>query len=95
MKKVTNNNIRDDIRVQVERLKALLSEVEPAERLMVLNEVMTALLPSRKSVSSVSDKLNRKMNQGEAALTKAQMHLIRGMSEATDRLRDVTGDDRA
>lgn len=93
MKKVTEPSVTEQIREQVGQLKSLLSAVEPSERLLVLNEVMTALLPDRKTVVSVSDKLNKKMNQGEKTLTTAQMRLVRGMSDATERLRDLTGDD--
>jgi hypothetical protein len=95
MKKVTETSVREQIREQVSQLKSLLFEVEPSERLLVLNEVMTALLPDRKSVESAAEKLKRKRSHAQTTLTKAQMSLVRGMSDATDRLRDLTGDDRA
>lgn len=95
MKKVNETGIRDEIRTEVNKLKNLLASVEPSERLLVLNEVITSLLPERKSTRSCNDKLNKKRQSRAANLSPAQLQLIRGMSDATARLHDLTGDDRA
>jgi len=77
------------------QMKVLLNQLEPAERLTFVNELMVRLMPSKKKSTAASDKVNAQVNTTSKGLTKSQMQLIRKVSDDTDRLFDFDGNNRA
>ncbi|MBL7924766.1 MAG: hypothetical protein JNL88_11255 [Bacteroidia bacterium] len=95
MKTGTTSAIKSELDQCVSKLKALLQQLEPADRLAFTNELMLRLMPDRKKANSASDKLSRKHKKPLAGLSNVQMQLIKKLSEDTDRLFDLGGGDRA
>ncbi|MFN0189681.1 MAG: hypothetical protein ACKVQV_13345 [Bacteroidia bacterium] len=95
MKTNSEVQIKQDLDRCITQMKNLLQQLEPAQRLTFVNELMVRLIPSRNKATSSSDKINAKMNKQDSGLTKTQMHLIKKASDDTDRLFDFDGDHRA
>lgn len=95
MKTQSEIQVKHDLDQCIAQMKNLLKQLEPAQRLTFVNELMIQLMPSRKKTSSSSDKLNARMNTSDQGLSKTQMQLIKKVSNDTDRLFDFDGDHRA
>lgn len=95
MKTQSEIQVKHDLDLCVAQMKNLLKQLEPAERLTFVNELMIRLMPSRKKATASSEKINARMNTSSQGLSKAQMHLIKKVSDDTDRLFDFDGDHRA
>ena len=95
MKTQSEIQVKHDLDQCIAQMKNLLKQLEPAQRLTFVNELMIQLMPSRKKTSSSSDKLNARMNTSDQGLSKTQMQLIKKVSDDTDRLFDFDGDHRA
>ncbi len=95
MKTQSEIQVKHELDQCVAQMKNLLKQLEPAQRLTFVNELMIRLMPSRNKASSSSEKLNARMNSTEQGLSKTQMQLIKKASEDIDRLFDVDGDHRA
>lgn len=92
-------NPSDAVKMQLEKciaeMKSLINELEPSDRLLFVNELFVRLMPDRKSADSAREKLLRKHKNPLQGLSKAQMNLVKKISDDTDRLFDMDGDNRA
>lgn len=95
MKTNSEIQVKQELDQCIAQMKNLLQQLEPAQRLTFVNELMVRLIPSRNKSTSSSDKINARMNQQDQGLTKTQMQLIKKASDDTDRLFDFDGDHRA
>ncbi|MBK7965508.1 MAG: hypothetical protein IPK10_09595 [Bacteroidetes bacterium] len=95
MKTQSEIQVKHDLDQCVTQMKNLLKQMEPAQRLAFINELTIQLMPSRKKASSSSEKINARMNSSVQGLSKAQMQLIKKVSDDTDRLFDFDSDHRA
>lgn len=95
MKTNSEIQVKQELDQSIAQMKSLLQQLEPAQRLTFVNELMVRLIPSRNKSTSSSDKINARMNQQDQGLTKTQMQLIKKASDDTDRLFDFDGDHRA
>ena len=95
MKTNSEIQVKQELDKCIAQMKNLLQQLEPAQRLTFVNELMVHLIPSRNKSTSSSDKINARMNKQNQGLTKTQMQLIKKASDDTDRLFDFDGDHRA
>ena len=95
MKTNSEIQVKQELDKCIAQMKNLLQQLEPAQRLTFVNELMVRLIPSRNKSTSSSDKINARMNKQDQGLTKTQMQLIKKASDDTDRLFDFDGDHRA
>ena len=56
------NSVLDELDQHLRSIKNLLNQLEPTQRLQIVNEMMVKLLSSNRSTSSAQEKLNRKHN---------------------------------
>ncbi len=79
----------------VKQINAVMDQLEPADRLKFLNQLIMRIMPDRKKTTSVSEKINKRQRNPLQSLSKDQCKLIEKLSQDTKNLFDFDGDHRA
>ncbi len=91
-----NSNPADSVLNELDQhlrsIKKLLNQLEPTQRLQIVNEMMVKLLSSNSSSGSAQDKLNRKHNTTNM-LSKEEELLCKKLSNITVELYRVNQND--
>ena len=86
------NSVLYELDQHLRSIKNLLNQLEPTQRLQIVNEMMVKLLSSNRSMDSAQDKLNRKHNATNL-FSKEEELLCKKLSNITVELYRVNQND--
>lgn len=93
MKTAAVNPVHELLELRIREMRFLLDQLEPADRLNFLNQLMIRLMPSRKQPVMVNQKLEH--SKAVHALTEQQRAIIAKMTSDTEKLKNSREEDDA
>lgn len=95
MKSSSNKDLRKAMNECVLQINCIMKELDAADRLAFMNELIIRIMPDRKKAKVAGDSIEKRHRQPLQKLSGAEMKIIRKLSDDTDRLFDLDGDNRA